>query len=215
KPELCCDTENMKTLVGQMKMIEGIFGRCPTCVQNTYKLICDMSCSPKQSQFLRVIETKTNTVGTYVSKIEAHVPEEYMNSTYESCKNIVHPASGNLAMELACGANGAKGCSAKKWYEYQGDPRANDFIAFEINFIPNNSFWNEPTKPCSDRTNGLSACSCTDCPAGCDYTVNLDKHDFHIFNVEGYGVIAGIFSVIYVLAAVISYMIIRRFCRRR
>ncbi|XP_076381020.1 NPC intracellular cholesterol transporter 1 homolog 1b isoform X2 [Megalopta genalis] len=213
-PELCCDAKNIATLTGQMEMIEGIFGRCPTCIENVYKLICDMSCSPVQSEFLRVLKNETNAKGTYVSEIEVHVAEEYMNGTYNSCKDIVHPASGNLAMQLACGSNGASGCTAKKWYEYQGDPDANTFIAFRVHFIPNNTFWNNSTKPCSDRTNGLSACSCTDCPAGCNYTVNLDKPNFLIFAVEGYGVVAAIFSILYVLAAVISYMIVRRCCRR-
>ncbi|XP_076646594.1 NPC intracellular cholesterol transporter 1 homolog 1b [Halictus rubicundus] len=214
-PELCCDTANMDTLINQMKMVEGIFGRCPTCVKNAFKLICDMSCSPVQSTFLRVVETRNNSAGNaYVSEIEAYVAEDYMNNTYDSCKDIVHPASGNLAMDLACGANGARGCSAKKWYEFQGDPDANDFIGFRLHFIPNNTFWNEPTTPCSDRSNGLSACSCTDCPSGCDYAVNLEKNDFLIFGVEGYGVIAGIFCILYVLAAVVSYMLCRRLCRR-
>ncbi|XP_076281170.1 NPC intracellular cholesterol transporter 1 homolog 1b [Lasioglossum baleicum] len=213
-PELCCNTANMKTLVAQLKMAEGIFGRCPTCTKNTFKLLCDLACSPEQSRFLRVLETTTNTVGTYVSEIEAYVAEEYMNGTYDSCKHIVHPASGSLAMELACGANGANGCTAKKWYEYQGDPDANNFISFRLHFIPNNTFWNEPVTPCSDRTNGSSACSCTDCPSGCDYAVHLEKDDFLIFEVEGYAVIAGIFCVLYVLAAVASYGLYRRLCRR-
>lgn len=36
-----------------------------------------------------------------------------MNETYNSCKNVVHPASGNLAMDLACGAHGASRCTPK------------------------------------------------------------------------------------------------------
>ncbi|XP_076221530.1 NPC intracellular cholesterol transporter 1 homolog 1b isoform X2 [Nomia melanderi] len=212
-PKLCCDSGNIETLLGQINMIESIFGRCPTCVRNALLLICDLTCSPEQSRFLRVTQTRNNSKGTYVSEIEAYVAEEYMSDTFDSCKNIVHPASGNLAMDLACGVHGAGRCTAEKWYEYQGNPDENDFIAFRLHFIPNNTFWNKSAKKCSERYNSLSACSCTDCPSGCNYEINLEPSDFLIFGHDGYGVIAAIFSVVFVSAAVIAYKLFRRFQR--
>lgn len=41
-------------------MADGIFGRCPTCSQNYFKLICDLSCSPEQDRFMRVTKSAVN-----------------------------------------------------------------------------------------------------------------------------------------------------------
>ena len=70
-PELCCDPDNIQTLVKQLSMAESIFGRCPTCIKNAYKLLCDLSCNPEQSKFLNVTKTNENSEGKkYVTEIE-------------------------------------------------------------------------------------------------------------------------------------------------
>lgn len=52
-------------------MVETIFGRCPTCIKNVYKLLCDLSCSPEQSRFLNVTKTNKNSEGKeYVEELE-------------------------------------------------------------------------------------------------------------------------------------------------
>ncbi|XP_043263992.1 NPC intracellular cholesterol transporter 1 homolog 1b-like [Colletes gigas] len=209
-PKLCCDSNNIKTLLGQTNMIDGIFGRCPTCIKNAYKLICDLSCSPEQSRFLQLKDVGINSEGKeYVKAVEVHIAEEYMNTTFDSCKNIVHPASGNLAMDLACGIHGASWCTATKWYEYQGDVTANDFITFNMRFISNSSGWNEPVKICNETYDELSACSCVDCPAACPFTKIEQYNDyFTIFGYNGYGVLAGIvITVVILFAAVVIFKI--------
>lgn len=71
EPELCCDSDNIQALVSQLSMAETIFGRCPTCIKNVYKLLCDLSCSPEQSKFLNVTKTDENSEGKkYVTEIE-------------------------------------------------------------------------------------------------------------------------------------------------
>ncbi|XP_076621985.1 NPC intracellular cholesterol transporter 1 homolog 1b [Colletes latitarsis] len=211
-PKLCCDSSNIKTLLSQTTMIDGIFGRCPTCIENIYKLICDLSCSPEQSRFLQVKDVGINSEGKeYVKAVEVYIAEEYMNTTFDSCKNIVHPASGNLAMDLACGIHGASWCTAKKWYEYQGDVTVNDFVTFNMRFIPDSSRWNEPVKRCNETYDGSSACSCVDCPAACPFTkIEQDNNYFAIFGYNGYGVLAGILITIFILSAAVVLFKIRR-----
>ncbi|XP_053973229.1 NPC intracellular cholesterol transporter 1 homolog 1b-like [Hylaeus volcanicus] len=212
-PRLCCDVTNIRTLLSQMNMIEGIFGRCSTCVKNAYKLICDLSCSPEQSRFIKVTKTDKNNEGKeYVKEIEVYIAEEYMNTTFDSCKNIVHPASGNLAMDLACGIHGASWCTAEKWYQYQGDVDANDFVTFGMHFISNTTNrWNESVKSCNEAYDGLSACSCVDCPAACPFTkIERDDTHFTIFGYNGYGVLAGILVTLFILSTVIVYRLARR-----
>lgn len=41
--------------------------------------------------------------------------EEYVEGVFNSCKNVITPSSGALAMDFGCGRLGAKHCTAKKW----------------------------------------------------------------------------------------------------
>lgn len=72
-PELCCDADNVKTLTENLNMAESIFGRCPTCLRNAYKLLCDLTCSPEQSKFLHV--TKKDNYTTESGKRKEYVKE--------------------------------------------------------------------------------------------------------------------------------------------
>ncbi|XP_076477317.1 NPC intracellular cholesterol transporter 1 homolog 1b isoform X2 [Bombus vancouverensis nearcticus] len=216
EPELCCDSDNIETLVTQLSMAETIFGRCPTCIKNVYKLLCDLSCSPEQSRFLNVTKTnKTSEGKEYVEELEVYIDEKYMNDTYDSCKNVVYPASGNLAMDLACGVHGASRCNAKLWYEFQGDPVANGFIAFRMTFITDKPYWNEPTKTCDEQYDGLSACSCVDCPKSCPL-IKLDESNnvpFILFGMNAYGIIIAIGISCIALLITLVYQFVRRIFR--
>ncbi|CAL7944120.1 unnamed protein product [Xylocopa violacea] len=201
-------------------MAENVFGRCPTCLKNIFKLLCDLTCSPKQSEFLNVTKTnKDEEYGEYVEEIQVYVAEEYLNNTYNSCKNVVYPASGNLAMDLACGVHGASRCTPKLWYEYQGDPDTNNFISFRMIFITKDNswkkFWNQATKTCDEKYNNLSACSCVDCPTACPFVPLTEDNDgFVILGYNGYGTVAGIVTallVLFITAACSFY----RCCSRR
>lgn len=44
---------------------------------------------------------------------QIHIAEAYVNATYDSCKYIVNPTSGNLAMDIGCGDKGASRCNPK------------------------------------------------------------------------------------------------------
>ncbi|XP_060813473.1 NPC intracellular cholesterol transporter 1 homolog 1b-like [Bombus pascuorum] len=213
EPELCCDSDNIQTLVTQLSMAEAIFGRCPTCIKNVYKLLCDLSCSPEQSRFLNVTKTNTTSEGkVYVEELEVYINEKYMNDTYDSCKNVVYPSSGNLAMDLACGVHDASRCNAKLWYEFQGDPVANGFIAFRMTFITDKPYWNEPTKTCDKQYDGLSACSCVDCPRSCPF-IKLDKSGdvpFTLFGMNGYSIIIATVVILSSLYITIVYHLIQR-----
>ncbi|XP_076547894.1 NPC intracellular cholesterol transporter 1 homolog 1b [Osmia lignaria lignaria] len=217
-PTLCCDQKNIETLVSQLDLAESVFGRCPTCLRNFYKLICDISCSPEQSRFLKVSKTEVNSEGKeYVTEIQIYLSEEYMNGTYESCKYIVNPISGSLAMDLACGVHGASRCTPKLWYEYQGDPDANNLISFRMIFLTDQPSsnetverWNEPVKRCNESYDGWLACSCVDCPKACPITKLPEiNSDFLIFHHNGYGILAGIALVLFLVSLTIAYGIFR------
>lgn len=77
--------------------------------------------------------------GTYVDGIDVHITEEYMNGTFNSCKSVQFPSSGQLALDLMCGDWGASRCSPMRWYSYMGDAAGNSFVPFQINYRPHNS----------------------------------------------------------------------------
>lgn len=50
----------------------------------------------------------------YVSGVEVFVSEQYINSTFQACKQISFAASGELVMDIMCGSWGANKCSPKR-----------------------------------------------------------------------------------------------------
>lgn len=88
----------------------------------------------------------------YVKAIDFEMNVEYINGVYNSCKNIILPATGGLAFDGICGEYDSKTCSAEKWYQYMGNPDGNPFVPFRINYKydkPEIAFQAE-TKPCNE-----------------------------------------------------------------
>lgn len=50
----------------------------------------------------------------YVSAIDFNIDDAYVTGTYESCKSVVHPASGRVAMDFSCGNFDSRSCSAHR-----------------------------------------------------------------------------------------------------
>lgn len=63
----------------------------------------------------------------YVDSIDFYMNETYIESVYNSCKNVITPSSGALAMDFACGRHGSKQCTAKKWVS-NFEPKFRDSI---------------------------------------------------------------------------------------
>lgn len=51
----------------------------------------------------------------YISQIEVEISENYTKAVYESCRNVIIPATGGLAMDLACGQFNSKTCTAERF----------------------------------------------------------------------------------------------------
>ncbi|XP_070161109.1 NPC intracellular cholesterol transporter 1 homolog 1b [Polyergus mexicanus] len=220
-PETCCSAEQISTMDGSMNLAASIFSRCTTCIKNMFRLICDITCSPEQSRFVKVTKSAKENGIEYVEESEIHVTEQYINATYDSCKNVVVPSSGNLAMDLACGSLAASKCSPKLWYKYMGD--VSDFVPFQMNYVYDiadkwgDDPWNPETKKCSDAYDNLSiACSCVDCPIACpSIKFEIDSNNiFMIGKFNGYAVIAAILVVVLTIVASFVYGLLMC-CRKK
>ncbi|KAL9927064.1 Niemann-Pick type C-1a isoform 3-T3 [Glossina fuscipes fuscipes] len=176
--DFCCDSEQVNILNTNIKLAANFLDRCPSCMANLARHLCEFTCSPKQSEFMHVVTTEISKKGQlYVNNIDVHITANYTNSTYKSCSQVSVPSTGQLAMDIVCGSHMAARCSATKWFTYMGDAGANIYVPFQINYIQHQN--NTPSqnsyrpldpktvpcyKPLNDKT---PACSCADCESSC------------------------------------------------
>ncbi|XP_014484242.1 PREDICTED: Niemann-Pick C1 protein-like [Dinoponera quadriceps] len=211
------------TMSHSMTMAEGLFGRCATCVRNMFRLICDLTCSPEHSRFLNVTKKGKQGEIEYVEEVEVHVTEEYINGTFDSCKYVVNPTTGNLAMDIACGDKGASRCTPKLWYKYMGDTKANTFTPFQMTYVYDETEkwgeepWNAKAKNCKEVYDEHSmACSCVDCPSACAST-KLDLGTGNIFKIgdlNGYGIVAAILVLVVTIIVSIGYGLVMKYQKK-
>ncbi|XP_055840064.1 NPC intracellular cholesterol transporter 1 isoform X2 [Episyrphus balteatus] len=176
--DFCCDAEQVQILNSNIAKAGAFLDRCPSCMGNLVRHICDFTCSPNQSNFLYVNDTQTSKSGkVYVSAVDLHITSEYLNSTYKSCSQVSVPSTGQLAFDLMCGEYPASRCSPTKWFHFLGDTESNGYVPFQINYIQhadksqiiNGYAPVDPlTVPCSSPLNNKTLpCSCSDCEASC------------------------------------------------
>ncbi|XP_034940743.1 NPC intracellular cholesterol transporter 1 homolog 1b-like [Chelonus insularis] len=216
-PATCCDVEQIISMHDSMNMAGMLFSRCQTCLRNLLNSICDLTCSHDQSRFMvdKVIKSDPATGEKYIDEIDIYITERYLNATYDSCKGIVMPNSGQYVMDLGCGPHGAALCTPKLWFEFMGDHETL-FVPFQINYITqkNNDYeqLDPTTRPCSEAYNNSTSCSCVDCEEACPYIEwKLKEWEFKIFNYNGYGVIAAILILVLSFFFILNYLCLSQF----
>ncbi|XP_039275354.1 NPC intracellular cholesterol transporter 1 isoform X4 [Nilaparvata lugens] len=172
----CCDAEQMKLLNTNLAMASSFIKRCPACERNLIEHICQFTCGPDQSRFMRVAGKNVSKSGVEsITAIDVFISEEYIIKTYESCQNVYVPAANSLAMDFLCGLSTSR-CSPKRLFNFLGDQAKNMYAPFQINYIiTNEDSANNGTIPlypevysCNAALNStLPACSCMDCEASC------------------------------------------------
>lgn len=73
---------------------------------------------------------------SYIDEVDIYITEDYLNGTFDSCKNVQVPSTGQLAFDLMCGSWGAAKCSPMRWFSFMGDASGNAFVPFQINYLP-------------------------------------------------------------------------------
>ncbi|XP_017042857.1 NPC intracellular cholesterol transporter 1 isoform X1 [Drosophila ficusphila] len=173
--KFCCDKTQVELLNKNVELAGHILDRCPSCIENLVRHICQFTCSPHQSEFMRVVATDKNKDVEYITSVDLHVSTEYVNKTYKSCSQVSVPQTGQLAFDLMCGAYPASRCNPTKWFNFMGDATS-PYVPFQITYIqhePNSKSdefkpLNVTTVPCNQAVNSkLPACSCTDCDLSC------------------------------------------------
>ncbi|KOC62540.1 Niemann-Pick C1 protein [Habropoda laboriosa] len=194
----CCDTNQLETMDKNIKLAANFLSRCPSCLDNLVKHICEFTCSTEQSKFIDVTDIQKENGTSYINGINIYITNEYLEGTFNSCNKVSVPSTGQLAMDIMCGIWGASRCTALKWFHYMGDAANNLYVPFQITYIntdePVGSFIPVDTNvtPCNKALNkNTPACSCVDCEASCPEPPApppLPK-PFTIFGYDGYAVV--------------------------
>ncbi|KAG8516795.1 NPC intracellular cholesterol transporter 1, partial [Galemys pyrenaicus] len=175
---LCCDVQQLQTLKNNLQLPLQFLSRCPSCFYNLINLFCELTCSPRQSQFLNVTETEdyvdpvTNQTKTNVKELQYYVGESFANAMYNACRDVEAPSSNDKALGILCGKD-ARDCNATNWIEYMFN-KDNGQAPFTIipifsdhpvhGMVP----MNNATKGCNESVDEVTGpCSCQDCSAVC------------------------------------------------
>ncbi|XP_014102679.1 NPC intracellular cholesterol transporter 1 isoform X1 [Bactrocera oleae] len=213
--EFCCDSDQISILNENIKLAANFLERCPSCMANLVRHLCDLTCSPKQSGFSKIAQSSISPAGkVYATALDLHITSAYLNNTYKSCSQVSVPSTGQKALDLMCGSYMAARCSPTKWFGYMGDHDTNPYVPFQINYIQhaNSSAsqgftpLNSKTTPCNEKLNDKTpACGCSDCEASCPVPVPEPPRP-EPFKIAGLDAFAVIMTVVFFVGTLLFLM---------
>ncbi|XP_074113620.1 Niemann-Pick type C-1a isoform X4 [Cotesia typhae] len=218
----CCDVNQLETFDTNIKLAANFLARCPSCLDNLVKHLCEFTCSPKQSLFMNAtqIEVNEETNNTYVNAVDVFITNKYLQGTFTSCKKVSVPSLGQLALDVMCGDWGASRCTPERWFTFMGDAN-NPYVPFQINYIGTDakvgpfSPMDPEVTPCSKALNEKSpACSCVDCESSCPVPPPAPPLPTP-FKLIGYDGIAVIMTIIFISGSSLFLMSIICFSNRK
>ncbi|CAG0917214.1 unnamed protein product, partial [Notodromas monacha] len=210
----CCDSEQVSNLMSNLEIPGTLMSRCPTCYRNFREYTCQLTCSPKQSDFVLVTDYDNET--NAIKSIDYALSRNYAYTTWDSCRGVKNPQTQESILQLMCGPYGTS-CSYEELFHFMGD-MANMQTPFSMNFL----FLDSPVDPktnlthfdyeaanCSQPAKGEEyACSCIDCPLSCPLPPTFPEdlyRPFEISGVNGYYVVVGAGFVVYILVLAVVF----------
>ncbi|XP_037337741.2 NPC1-like intracellular cholesterol transporter 1 [Pungitius pungitius] len=231
----CCSIKQLTSLDLSLGLSKAVLVRCPSCAENFAHLHCINTCSPDQSQTVKVTKvlnvTSQGVTREAVVAYQAFLSTTFADGAFQSCKNVRIPATGGFAIATMCGRYGAKLCNAQRWYDFQGDS-SNGLAPLDIDFqlikegqteglpagvIP----YSGRALRCNETTpSGGQLCSCQDCQESCPKMPPpaLPPGPFLLFGMDGFLVISIILFCL-LMFAFLFYLIVsclvRSFSKKR
>lgn len=217
----CCDPPQLRGMESNLQIADGVLGRCPICVRNFARQICEMNCAVNQAAFLSVVVERTEDGVEYVNEVNYRMYGEFMDKAHASCAGIVVPQTGMPAINLMCG--NAPRCTPEVWFNATGDAKNNDMVPVQINFFK----WPTPEDSmssrallCNETVEGDLPCSCMDCFDNCPPRERPDKPDICTvltLNCVGFSVGIVFFAVsvtMFTILTVLEHSRSKRFDKR-
>ncbi|XP_057687093.1 NPC1-like intracellular cholesterol transporter 1 isoform X2 [Corythoichthys intestinalis] len=202
----CCSLKQLKSLDMSLTLSKALLVRCPSCAENFAHLHCINTCSPNQSQSVKVTKvmnvTSLGKTREAVVEYQAYLSTSFSDASFYSCQNVRIPATGGFAIGTMCGRYGAKLCTPQRWYDFQGDS-SNGLAPLDIDFrlikpgetegIPEGVIpYSGRALNCNETTpSGGQVCSCQDCKSSCPVLPppQMPPGPFRLLGTDGFFVI--------------------------
>lgn len=210
----CCDSRQIMDTHRSLFLADGVLGRCPTCLANFKRQICEMNCSPDQSLFVDVTEDLTPDGTRYVSEIDFRMHEEFMVNAHASCAGVVVPQTGMPAINLMCG--NAPICDPEAWFGFTGDTSTNPMAPVQVNFhrwATTEDSMSVSAPLCNETIEGDLPCSCVDCFTNCPVTDAPTEPDIcTVLSVNCISFSVGVvfFVITFIIFTVLSFLEYRK-----
>jgi Niemann-Pick C1 protein len=176
--KVCCTLEQLEALRTNLQRANTLIASCPACQANFARLFCTFTCSPDQSLFINVTDTKEKSGKAMVTELDYLISDNYGGGFYNSCKEVKFGGSNGKAMDLIGG--GAQNYT--QFLKFLGDKK---FLGspFQMNFPrPSEKSFEgmEPmdmsTRNCNDPDKAYR-CACVDCPGSCAELPDVAKDE--------------------------------------
>ncbi|XP_044053115.1 NPC1-like intracellular cholesterol transporter 1 [Siniperca chuatsi] len=213
----CCSIKQLSSLEMSLTLSKAVLVRCPSCAENFAHLHCINTCSPNQSQTVKITKvmnvTNLGKTREAVVGYQAFLSTSFADTSFQSCKNVRIPATGGFAIATMCGKYGAKLCNPQHWYNFQGDS-SNGLAPLDIDFnlikegdtegLPKGVIpYNGRALQCNETTpSGGQVCSCQDCQESCPRMPPppLPPSPFRLLGTDGFLVISIILLCLLIFA---------------
>ncbi|XP_026330657.1 NPC intracellular cholesterol transporter 1 homolog 1b-like isoform X2 [Hyposmocoma kahamanoa] len=129
----CCDYAQLRGMADNLLLAEGVLGRCPTCLRNFVRQICELNCSPDQARFVDIDTLPLEDGREYVEEVYYRMHEDFMDNAFDSCSGVIVPQTGLPAVNLMCG--NAPVCNSSAWFGFTGDITNNPLAPVQVNFL--------------------------------------------------------------------------------
>ena len=123
-PLVCCSADQIYELENNFQFPAQLgLSRCPSCSYNFRASLCEMTCNPRQADFLRVVNTSLSedNIRQQIDVVEYHLDASFPSKLYESCKGVQGLAAGQKLLDLMCGQWGSRECTGIRWLEFIGE----------------------------------------------------------------------------------------------
>ncbi|XP_064472325.1 NPC intracellular cholesterol transporter 1-like [Ornithodoros turicata] len=133
--KVCCDSNQIRDMARELEQPAKLgMAKCPGCMLNFKDLLCRMTCSPQQSEFIFVNATQRGVTGLHVSELVYALSRDFAHGVYDTCKDV-RSVLGVKLMTLMC--NGRfSGCSPQYWLDFLGStPKEGGYAPFHIHHL--------------------------------------------------------------------------------
>lgn len=177
---LCCDGTQAEDFAESLQSAKAIgLDNCPACSVNFRTLLCQMICSPRQAEFIQLVESAlSEEKERYVSSLNYYVAPEFVQGLFDSCKDSRSKIPSIGLFNFICGRWGAD-CTPERWLGFLGASAGEGGLSpMSVKHVqtgkehktPEGSVF-KPLSPkpyvCHQERGAVKACACDHCKASC------------------------------------------------